>query len=165
MYPKNNHFHGGLTDARCQQLIAEIKKHSLLFGAIVGLVLETGSRPKELLTLTWGDFDPDSKTVALRSAKRLTTRSLSLSDDLVQQILDIQPCRAREAEAIFTPEQTAAAYTQLRIVAGDVGLPNIRWNDLRIQFVVKLLNSDLPPGEVLDRAGYTLVNLLKGKVT
>jgi len=154
-----NHQRRSLNDMHCNLLLAEIAKHSMVSAALVGTVLETGCRPKELLALTWGDLDSDSHTLTITHSKQSSVRVLPLSRELVQMFLDLQPLLSTPSDTIFTADQVGAAYTDLRIAVGVLGLPEVGWNDLRLQFVARLLDSELPASEILHRAGYTLVNL------
>jgi integrase len=143
------------TDAQATILITAARRENQLFGTMLQLASESGIRQVELSVLTWGDLDPDTNT--LRVTRRYTRR-LPISEDLVRQLSALRPTAAEDYQLIFTPEQASSRYicTHLRRACTAAGIPALSWQDLRVNFIERLVNSGLGVAEVLHLGGYSL---------
>ncbi len=161
-----------LTQAEKQRLFetaASKREWELAYSAAL-LTANTSMRPCELRRLKWSDIDPDARLATVRRSKTdAGTRVIPLNDEAWSAIVALK----RRADVFGTVELEhfilprlwpkidgsqpmggggwRSAWRSLRMAAG---MPNLRFYDLRHQFVTELCEAGVPESVIRELAGH-----------
>jgi integrase len=115
--------------------------------------LQTGARRGELAAVTWGDVDMKARTLSFRKTKNGHARILPMTDTLREALATLP--RPLAPEAPVFPERDSKVLTRAfaRLVA-DLGIPNLRFHDLRHDAASALTMAGVPQRAVMEVLGH-----------
>ena len=139
------------------------------------LTANTSMRPKELRRLVWRDVDPFNRFVTVRRSKtEAGARVIPLNDEAFSAIAALK--QRADSLATYAPEHYVfhrewpkldptrpmsgwrSAWRSLRKAAG---MPNLRFYDLRHQFVTELCESGVPESVIRELAGHVDPDMMR----
>ena len=150
-----------------QRLLAALDaSHSQQSANAVRLLLFTGSRPKELLSATWDQFDLDGAgtwTKPSQHTKQRTTHRVELSEEALAVLRAMRKER-RNSPFLFPSESKTGHVTTIktfwRLVTRRAGLEDARIYDLRKTFATLLLARGVDLRTVMALTGHTQAQTL-----
>jgi integrase len=133
----------------CQSDLAPLNGSTLYILA----ALQTGARRGELASLRWSDIDMKARTIAFAKTKNGERRVVPLTDTL-REALQALP-RPLDPQAEVFPALSADAVTiAFRRLTRDLGIPNLRFHDLRHDVASTLTMAGVPQRTVMEILGH-----------
>lgn len=123
--------------------------------------LETALRHNEQFSLKLSDVDLDQRVITLRSynAKTVQTRIVPISDRLLRELEPVT--RSRPSSLLNEPRSSLIfRYANLKrafaSACADLGIPGLRWQDLRHTAITRMLHHyRIPTAEVMKISGHS----------
>ncbi|AEF04877.1 tyrosine-type recombinase/integrase [Alteromonas naphthalenivorans] len=165
-----NHRGTPLSSKQVEKLFVTLSKNHSLIGirdhAIFALLLGTGLRRSELVTLMYADYSPDFQTLFIRQGKGNKSRTVYLphwSNDLLMDWVQIRgsicgPLFLRIARGGHiqpdSPLSTSFIYSLIRSTLASHGIEGVSPHDLRRTFITRLLEQNVDLNTVRQMAGH-----------
>lgn len=123
----------------------------LWFVLYMHIALNTGARPREILTLEWADIDHTERVITFRGpkTKNRKTRRLPISDGLADRLKSFMPDH-EESEEVFSVSSIRKPWAKLMKQAKIDAIPYITRHHVLSQLVLK----GTPLNVVRDIAGH-----------
>jgi len=136
---------------------AVCKSDNGLLRPIIGMLLLTGARKRELLDATWKDFDIARRLWRIPMSKSGHARHVPLSDGAVQLLSEVP--RLPGVETVFANPQTGKPFASITsawdTARKRAGLHDVRLHDLRHSFASLLVNQGRTLFEVQQILGHS----------
>ena len=160
LYPENNKRERYLSEDEAAALFNELEQsENTQLKYIVGILLLTGARKREVLDAKWTDFNLDTRIWTIHINKTGRPRHIPISDGL-QRLLERLP-RFDNCEWLVPNPRTGKPFVSVfgawNTVRTKAGLPEVRIHDLRHSFASFLINSGRSLYEVQKILGHTQV--------
>ena len=132
-------------------IAAEAKKqrNPYVFPVFV-FALETAMRGKEILALSWEDFDANAATVRVRHAKNQHQRVVPLTPKAMRVIMDLPPI---QSELVFNITQCALKQAWQRIMR-KTHITDLHFHDLRHESIIRFVEAGLTLPVVAQISGH-----------
>ncbi len=161
-----------LNDAEIDTLMKAIEDNEI-WGDFFYTEITTGLRRGEICGLKWTDFDEENNTLYINRTIHMQKGGKIYEGEpktgkgkrkiiLPQSTADILKKRARISEWIFPdiydptkPVKPSSAYYRMKIILKKVGLPSIRFHDLRHTFATHALVSGVDVKTLSEILGHT----------
>ena len=160
LYPENNRRERYLGDDEAGRLFEELERsENTQLKYIVGILLLTGARKREVLDAKWSDFDIEKRIWTIQFNKSGRPRYIPISDGLLR-LLERLP-RFDKCPWLVPNPKTKKPYISIfgawNTVRTRAGLSDVRIHDLRHSFASFLINSGRSLYEVQKILGHTQV--------
>ena len=127
--------------------------------AIIICALDSGMRRGEIFKLKWSDIDFENRLMNVQAlnTKTLRQRQIALSSRLAQELLTLKQASSGDPDSLVFGIVTSSkkGFAKLR---EDVGMPDLRFHDLRHTHATRLVSKNLPLAEVGRTLGHTQIN-------
>ena len=127
--------------------------------AIIICALDTGMRRGEIFKLKWSDIDFENRIMNVQAlnTKTLRQRQIALSSRLAQELLTLKQASSGNPDSLVFGIVTSSkkGFAKLREA---VGMPDLRFHDLRHTHATRLVSKNLPLAEVGRTLGHTQIN-------
>ncbi|MBI4635015.1 MAG: site-specific integrase [Candidatus Rokubacteria bacterium] len=139
--------------------LAPEEQQKLLSGAPATLwpyivaALQTGARRGELLALRWADVDMKAETVTFPKTNNGDSRTVPMTDTLRALLVSLPRPLDREARVLPEWEPPALTVAFGRLVR-DLGLPDLRFHDLRHDAASTLTMAGVPQRTIMAILGH-----------
>jgi integrase len=120
------------------------------------LLIETGARRSELLSVRWVDLDLARRTLRLNRTKNGVGRTVPLSRRALEVLRQLPRLDGGKIFAL-KPDYVSHAFKQL---AGDFGVGHLCLHDLRHEAISRFIEKGLSIGEVQAISGHKTVQML-----
>jgi len=142
-----------------QRLLAQLKILGPYYAPLVELAIETGMRQGELLSITFGDVNLDTRVAKLRDTKNSEPRDVPLSSRAIEVIRSVPRPLSSAAPVIAVGANNVAR--AFRTACAAAGIENLRFHDLRHEGVSRLFERGLALPEVAAVSGHKTWSQLK----
>ncbi|WP_019520302.1 tyrosine-type recombinase/integrase [Faucicola boevrei] len=146
-----------LTENQCKQLLGKCKLYpNPLFYVYVALLLNTGCRSSELLTLTWDNVDLDRKFIIIRNS--LSKNKKTIYKPLNNTAFNLLNNLDKQNEFVFYNPKTESHYKTFRkawIATLDKLEFKCRIHDLRHTFASLLVSQGVPIYHISQLLGHS----------
>lgn len=126
---------------------------------IIICALDTGMRRGEMFKLKWSDVDFENGVINIQAlnTKTLRQRKVALTSRLAQELFSLWENSTKNPDDLVfgIATSTKKAFATLRV---KVGLPDLRFHDLRHTNATRLVSKHLPLSEVGRMLGHTQAN-------
>jgi len=116
-------------------------------------------RRGEIFKLKWSDVDFENRIMNVQAlnTKTLRQRQIALSSRLTQELLTLKQASSGDSDSLVFGIVTSSkkGFAKLR---EDVGMPDLRFHDLRHTHATRLVSKNLPLAEVGRTLGHTQIN-------
>lgn len=154
-----------------RKLMAAAKAHSNpMLGWIVTIALETGMRSSEITSLRRSQVNLSSRVIRLADTKNNTARSIPLTltaTATLKEALD-NPVRPIDTDLVFFGEpgrdskRRPYAFSKIwTILKTALGMPDLRFHDLRHEAISRLVEAGLGDQKVAAISGHKSMQMLK----
>ena len=158
-----------LSESQVKLLLQELKRNHQLLYYHVALAVLTLARAGELRALTWGDIDfagryitisktLDPRTGLKNSTKNEQIRKIWINDELMMVLRELETATFTNSTDPVLPHWREFAQNEqgkpLKVFCRQLGLPEIRFHDLRATGITLLLNNGKPLPLVMKLAGH-----------
>jgi len=158
---------GFLNEEEMKTLLRSAKEMNYPWYPVWAMALLTGMRNGELFAVKWSDIDfekrtlsvtksYDRKTHLIKSTKSGDWRTVPINEDLYHLLSDLKP-QTIDAEFVLPRVGGWARSNQaviLKKFCMSIGLPLIRFHDLRACFATHLLRQNVPAIQVMKICGW-----------
>ena len=144
-------------DERNALLKATAQSDDPYLHTIVLIALCTGARLGEVKGLRWPDISCKRKTVTFRETKNKDTRTIPITDRVVERLTDLSKIRRIDSELVFPrydgvrPKSIRAAWDS---AIAEAGIKDFRFHDLRHTAASYLAMSGASPSELAAILGH-----------
>lgn len=127
------------------------------FKTLIMIYLHTGARRSEALSLVWNDIDFTAELITLKGQKDYADRTLSMSDNLKNMLLEFKEISKEEKLFDYSPISVSQKFKRLR---GEIGLPNwVTIKNLRTTFASHLAVSGLDLRRLSEILGHSDIRI------
>jgi len=144
-------------DERKALLTATAKSDDPYLHTIVLIALCTGARLGEIQGLTWPNISCKRQTVTFRKTKNKDTRTVPITDQVLERLTDLSKVRRIDSELVFTrydglrPKSIRAAWDS---AIAKAAIQDFRFHDLRHTAASYLAMSGASPSELAAILGH-----------
>jgi integrase len=148
-----------LTKEEEERLLAACTDWKAHLKPILILALDTGMRRGEMLKLVWSDIDFENRIINIRAfnTKTMRQRQVFMSLRLTTELKAMwEHPNKNPNESVFGV--TTSVKTSFNKLKKSVGIPDLRFHDLRHTHATRLVSKNLPLAEVGRTLGHTQIN-------
>lgn len=139
------------------------KKNRFLHPVVV-LALTTGARQGEILNLKWKDIDLSKPLMRLEQTKNKEKRTVPLSGEAVQLLLELKKVRQLNSDYLFPREDGKKPFEikkHWKAVVAEAELTNFKFHDLRHTAASYLAMTGATPLEIAHVLGHKQMKMVK----
>lgn len=148
-----------LTKEEEEKLLAACTDWKAHLKPILILALDTGMRRGEILKLVWSDIDLENRIINIRAfnTKTMRQRQVLMSSRLTNELKGMwEQSNKSSDELVFGI--TTSVKTSFNKLKKSIGIPDLRFHDLRHTHATRLVSKNLPLAEVGRTLGHTQIN-------
>lgn len=166
-FPKRESIKGVLKEAEVEQLLNQAKLMSCVWYPIWATALYTGMRSGELFALKWSHVNLDDRTILVNSAwnnkdgfkctKNGRDRIIPIASNLVPILAELKLSKHDPEFVLPRMRQweKGEQARELRMFLAGLGLPQVRFHDLRATWATILLSKGIEPIKVMAMGGWS----------
>lgn len=136
--------------------------HRELLRSILICALDTGMRRGELLALCWGDVDFMVGTITLRATttKTMKARTVGMTTRLREELQRLRSVAPNDPDcSVFGIDDNFRK--SFAAVCAEAGIENFKFHDCRHTALTRMIESGLPPMQVMVLSGHTQMQTFK----
>lgn len=144
-----------LSRAEEERLLAACTGRRAHLRAILVIALDTALRRNEILSLRWKDVDLNSRLITVRASttKTLRDRTVGITDRLTLELQRLDELAPDDPEGlVFGYTDFKRSFEKACEVAG---LADFRFHDCRHAATTRMIQSGMPPAEVMKITGHS----------
>ena len=149
-----------LTDAELARVLKAARAQSDLMHALVTFAVGVGCRQSEQLRVRWADINEGNNTVGIKVSKTDTSRRAYLPPAVIEALKVLKGGKVAPPPSAYVFTEGGEAIPQYVLVdrweklRASVGLPDVRWHDLRHAAASFLIQNGSTLAEVAHQLGH-----------